>query len=225
MTTTATTATSNAAGAADTAIIGFEQADFDVFKLDGLDERMAAIQERIQPKFRAIGGHLAGELAVLSGNEMHLHIARHARRKVNPPKDTWLAVCDNKRGYKAHPHFQLGLFDDHLFLWLALIYEVPNKKNIASAYLKRMDEVIAAVPAGYEMSLDHTKKESIAVSGMSKKDWKEALVRFRDVQKAELLIGRHVPVGDPLLRDGEALLRFAAETYETLMPLYRMAQV
>jgi len=206
-------------------LAGFTQADFDVFALQGLEERMAAIQTQIQPKFRAIGEQLSVDAAVHAGNEMYLHVARHARRKVNPPKDTWLAICSNKRGYKAHPHFQLGLFDDHLFMWFALIYEVPHKSNIATAFLNQMDEVIANVPQDYVLSLDHMKKESTPISSMSKQDWKDALVRFRDVQKAELLIGRHVQANDPILQDGNALLALASSTYETLMPLYRMANL
>lgn len=210
---------------ASTPLAGFTQADFDVFLLSGLEERMAAIQNQIQPKFRALGEQLSVDAAVHAGNEMYLHVARHARRKVNPPKDTWLAICSNKRGYKAHPHFQLGLFDDHLFVWFALIYEVPNKSNIATAFLKQIDEIIATVPKDYVLSLDHMKKDSTAISTMSEQDWNDALVRFRDVGKAELLIGRHVQAGDPILQDGDALLALASSTYETLMPLYRMANV
>lgn len=210
---------------ATTSLAGFTQADFDIFGIEGLEERMSAIQNRIQPKFRALGEQLTVDTAVHAGNEMYLHIARHARRKVNPPKDTWLAICSNKRGYKAHPHFQLGLFDDHLFIWLALIYEVPNKSNIATAFLNQIDDVIAAVPAHYVLSLDHMQKESIAVSEMSRQDWSDALVRFRDVKKAELLIGLHVQADDPILRDGDALLALVSSTYETLMPLYRMANL
>ncbi|WP_337098701.1 YktB family protein [Paenibacillus sp. YIM B09110] len=206
-------------------LIGFTQEDFDVFQLEGLEERMAGIQGLIQPKFQAIGERLAGELAVHAGDEMYLHIAKHARRTVNPPKDTWLSICNNKRGYKSHPHFQLGLFDDHLFLWLALIYEVPNKSQIAAAYLDKLDDVIAAVPDNYMISLDHTMKEATRTGDMSTEDWNKALVRFRDVKKAELLIGRHIPADDALLRSGDILLKFASSTFETLMPLYRMSLV
>ncbi|MNZ91378.1 hypothetical protein D3C78_1103600 [compost metagenome] len=203
---------------------GFTQADFNVFQLQGLEERMAAIQQRIQPKFHAIGQQLSAEVAVQAGNEMFLHVAKHARRKVNPPKDTWLAICDNKRGYKSHPHFQLGLFDDHLFLWLAFIYELPNKKRIAAAFLDQIDAVRAAVPIDYVLSMDHMKKDAVVVGDMSEQDWSNALTRFRDVQKAELLIGRHIQADDALLRDGAALLQYASTTFETLMPLYRMAE-
>ncbi|SFE12998.1 Uncharacterized protein YktB, UPF0637 family [Paenibacillus algorifonticola] len=204
---------------------GFTQEDFDVFQLQGLEERMAGIQEKIQPKFRAIGERLRTELSMQAGDEMFLHVAKHARRSVNPPKDTWLAICNNKRGYKAHPHFQLGLFDDHLFIWFALIYETPNKSRIASAYLNELDEVIAQVPSSYVISLDHMKKESAAVSEMSHEQWKHALVRFRDVKKSELLIGQHIAADDPILRDGEALVKLAFSTYESLLPLYRRSLV
>lgn len=204
-------------------IPGFGPSDFDAFSLPGLDERMAAIQKRIQPKFKAIGGKLAAELSVMTGHEMFLHIARHARRKVNPPKDTWLAICANKRGYKAHPHFQLGLFDDHLFLWFALIYEAPNKRAVAQAMLNDLDAIADAIPPHFAVSLDHTKKDSLTAGAMSRDDWTSALIRLRDVQKAELLVGRHIDAGDPLLRDGEALCQHAADVYEQLLPLYRVA--
>jgi len=204
---------------------GFDQQDFDVFQKEGLEERMAGIQSLIQPKFRAIGERLCVDAALFSGNEMFLHIAKHARRKVNPPKDTWLAICGNKRGYKAHPHYQLGLFDDHLFLWLALIYEIPNKKAIASAFLDQIDEVIDLVPSDFVLSQDHMKKEAQSVASMSKDAWAAALTRFRDVQKVELLIGRQVMADDPILQDGNALHKLASTTFEQLAPLYRLSFV
>src|SRR5690625_5408059 len=77
---------------------------------------MTAIQERIQPKFKKIGEALTEDVRAMVGSDMHLHIAKHARRTVNPPNDTWMAIAGNKRGYKKHPHFQVGLWDDHLFI-------------------------------------------------------------------------------------------------------------
>src|SRR6478735_5437092 len=120
---------------------GFTQDDFDTFAIDGLDGRMEAIRERIQPKFKALGDSLAQDLSLFAGTEMFLHIAKHLRRKINPPVDTWMAICPNKRGYKQVPHFQVGLFDDRVFIWLALIYELPNKSNIATTYLKHIKTI------------------------------------------------------------------------------------
>jgi len=202
---------------------GFTKDDFAVFHINGLSERMTGIAERIRPKFQRIGEQLAAEISPLAGDEMYLHIAKHARRTVNPPKDTWLALCSNKRGYKAHPHFQVGLFDDHLFIWLALIYEVPAKKSIASAFLNDLDEIIELVPKDYVLSQDHMKKEATSVSELDEGAWKTILTRFRDVGKAELLIGRHLTPDDPIVGDEEALIAYAASTFQQLMPLYLKA--
>ncbi|MDM5213529.1 YktB family protein [Peribacillus sp. RS7] len=199
---------------------GFTKNDFDTFNIEGLDGRMKAIQERIQPKFQSIGQTLTDDLSLNLGNEMFLHIARHARRSVNAPKDTWLAIAANKRGYKQHPHFQIGLFDDHVFIWLAFIYELPNKEQIAKNFLKNMKEIKTTVPNDFVVSLDHMKKDAIS---MKEIDLKESLERFRDVKKAEFLLGRHIPANDPILTDGNAFLNVAKETFETLIPLYKLS--
>ncbi|WP_163184292.1 YktB family protein [Neobacillus sedimentimangrovi] len=199
---------------------GFTEHDFDTFNIEGLEARMQAIEERIRPKFRIIGHSLTDDLSASLGREMFLHIAKHARRTVNPPKDTWLAIASNKRGYKQHPHFQIGLFDDHVFIWLAFIYELPNKTEIAKTFLKNLPTIKKTVPNDFVVSLDHTKKEAIS---MKEIDLKAALERFRDVKKAEFLIGRHIDANDPILSDGNAFMNIAKETFETLIPLYKLA--
>ncbi|OMP68482.1 YktB family protein [Domibacillus epiphyticus] len=199
---------------------GFTQSDFDTFLIEGLDERMAAIQERIQPKFKEIGTNLTADLSALLGNEMFLHIAKHARRKVNPPNDTWMAIAGNKRGYKQHPHFQIGLFDDHVFIWLAFIYELPQKSDIAKTFLENIDIIEKNVPNNYVISLDHMKKDAVSLEEI---DLKESLKRFRDVKKAEFLIGRHIAANDPILQDGTRFYELAKETFETLIPLYKLS--
>ncbi len=202
---------------------GFRPTDFDTFYIEGLEGRMEAIRERIQPKFKAIGDALCSEIAILAGNDMHVHIAKHARRKTNAPKDTWMAFCHNKKGYKQHPHFQIGLFDDHVFIWLALIYELPNKIKIADTYLSKLKKVRSSIPDHYVLSMDHMKKEAAIIGNFKQKQFQEAVERFRDVKSAELLIGRHLKADDPVLQDGDAFLLTAKETIETLMPLYRLA--
>lgn len=197
---------------------GFEQKDFDTFSIDGLDARMEAIQNRIQPKFKEIGSELTDHLSLMLGNEVYLHIARHARRTVNPPNDTWLAIADNKRGYKKHPHFQVGLFDSHVFIWLALIYELDHKKSIAEAFIDSFEE-IKSLPDHYVVSLDHMKKDAIPMADLELKD----VQRFRDVKKCEFLIGQHLLPDDERTKDGDKFLETAKETFESLIPLYQKA--
>lgn len=197
---------------------GFQKIDFDTFLIDGLPGRMEAIQTRIQPKFKEIGSELVDYLSAHLGNEVYLHIARHARRKVNPPNDTWLAIADNKRGYKKHPHFQVGLFDDRIFIWLALIYEVNNKEEIAKRFLSSFNE-LKQLPDDFVVSFDHMKKDTIPLQQLEI----QHLERFRDVKKAELLIGKHILKEDPIAGDGTQLLEIIKDTYQALLPFYRKA--
>ncbi|MDC3416525.1 YktB family protein [Aquibacillus salsiterrae] len=197
---------------------GFTQEDFDTFLIEGLDERMEAIRSRIQPKFKMIGDELVQHLSSSLGDELYLHIARHARRSVNPPKDTWLAIAENKRGYKKHPHFQVGLFDDHLFIWFALIYELPNKSEIAQRFINELGS-LKQLPSDFVFSLDHTKKGSFPVTSLEFNH----LERFRDVKKAEFLIGRHVAATNKLITNGEELLKHIKDTFDHLLPFYKQA--
>lgn len=199
--------------------VGFTKNDFDTFNIEGLDARMEAIEERIRPKFREIGQLLTNELSVSIGEEMFLHIAKHARRTVNAPKDTWLAISGNKRGYKQHPHFQVGLFDDHVFIWLAFIYELPNKEEIAKMFLKKLKTIKTSIPNDFVVSQDHMKKSATSLKEI---DLKKALERFRDVKKAEFLIGRQIAANDPILTNGAAFMDVVRNTFETLIPLYKL---
>lgn len=199
---------------------GFQQRDFDTFKIDGLEERMIAIQERIQPKFQAIGDELTDYLSEKLENEMFLHIARHARRTVNAPNDTWSAYCHNKRGYKKHPHFQVGLYDDHLFVWLAFIYELPHKQEIAKIFIDHIEDIEHTIPKNYVVSIDHMKKNATSMEDL---DLRETLNRFKNVKKAEFLIGKHFDVNDPILQNGESLINEIKDIYDTLIPIYKIS--
>jgi len=200
---------------------GFFKEDFAVFSIDGLPERMTAIKSNIQPKFQIIGKDLCETLTSETGNEMFLHIAKHARRTVNPPHDTWLAICDNNRGYKQHPHFQVGLFDDHLFIWLAYIYELPNKDSIANVFLDHLQQLADTIPDHYVISQNHLQKAATPVSEI---DLQKVLTRFRDVKKAEFLVGKHIKITDPLLQDGEKLVIDIKETFKLLLPIYQLSK-
>ena len=204
-------------------LTGFEQRDFDVFKIEGLDERMKAIQTIIQPKFSSLGEELVPFLENQLEQEMHLHIARHARRTVNPPNDTWMAISSSKRGYKKMPHFQVGLWDDHLFIWLAFIYELPEKEKIAQSFIENFDDVVATFPQNGWISSDHMKKEGKKVSTLNEGDLLHSLERFQNVKKAELLIGKRFFPTDDIVNDPQALIDEIKSTYKKLLPLYRQS--
>jgi uncharacterized protein YktB (UPF0637 family) len=204
---------------------GFSNQDFDVFTVDGLDERMELIQTRIQPKFATLGEHFAPTLSTMTGDEMHYHVAKHARRTVNPPKDTWVALASSKRGYKKLPHFQIGLFESHLFVWFAVIYESPIKQDFAGILEKNLSEVQDNIPDHFVWSSDHTQPDATSNKEAQKGELKHMLERLKSVKKAELLCGIHLNRNDPTVKKGQQLVKKIEETYQTLMPLYKFAQL
>src|SRR5690625_4428058 len=187
---------------------GFTQHDFNTFKIEGLENRMEAIRERIQPKFKMIGEDMTHYLTELLQTEMHLHVAQHARRTVNAPNDTWSAYCHNKRGYKKHPHFQIGLFDDRLFVWLAFIYELPYKKEIAELFLDHLDDLNETIPSDYVISMDHMKKDATPMNGI---DLQATLERFKDVKKLNFLLGSNLTPWIRFYKMGNNLLTKSKE--------------
>ncbi|MGG1661765.1 YktB family protein [Brevibacillus sp. NRS-1366] len=202
---------------------GFAQEDFDVFSIDGLDQRMDAIKTIIRPKLEALGQQFAPLLSISCGHEMFYHVAKHARRTVNPPVDTWVAWAADKRGYKKHPHFQIGLWGTHLFVWYAVIYEAPSKGAISQAMKENMDEILELIPDHFHWSPDHTQPASTAQHELGKEGVAKLVDRLAQVKKAELLCGITIDRNDPILLDGNALVARLETTFAVLTKLYNLS--
>ncbi|WLD95010.1 YktB family protein [Alkalihalobacillus sp. AL-G] len=203
---------------------GFTNKDFDVFKINGLEQRMEAIKSRIRPKFEDLGEHFAPFLTAATGDEMFYHTAKHARRSVNPPEDTWVAFSSNKRGYKQHPHFQIGLFKTHLFVWFAVIYEAPIKESFASILEKNQSEVLKAIPDNFVWSIDHTKPDAISHKEVENGEFPKMTHRLKEVKKAEILCGIHIQRDNPVLKKPVQLQTQIEQAFQSLVPLYQYAQ-
>ncbi|WP_211745364.1 DUF1054 domain-containing protein [Paenibacillus sp. Marseille-Q4541] len=201
----------------------FTSEDFDVFDIPGLEPRMELLIDRIRPKLNEIGTETAPFLSNLVGEEMFVHVAKHARRTVNPPNDTWVAIANNKRGYKAHPHFQVGMFGTHVFVIFAIIYESNNKEVFAEALSRQIEDVQEQIPNHFYWSTDHMVPEGTLHKDLSKADFEKMAERLKTVKKSEILCGLRIEQDDPLLRDGEAFGQKAQEVFSQLAPLYKMA--
>ncbi|MFC5467238.1 YktB family protein [Cohnella suwonensis] len=202
---------------------GFRDSDFEVFEIEGLEARMEALIDRVRPKFHALGETASASLAALTGEEMFVHVAKHARRTVNPPNDSWVAFANNKRGYKAYPHFQIGLWSTHVFVQFAIIYECPGKERFAERALTELGSLRKSIPDDFVWSKDHMVPTGLKHGELSDEELADLLNRLKTVKASELTCGIHIRRGDPILADGEAFLRLAEQTFRTLLPLYRMA--
>jgi uncharacterized protein YktB (UPF0637 family) len=203
---------------------GFKKEDFDVFLIEGLDARMDVLKERIRPKLEYLGQYFADHLAALTGDEMFVHVAKHARRTVNPPKDTWVAVANNPRGYKMMPHFQIGLWNTHLFIWFAVIYESPAKEEIGKRFEKKINKIYKEIPKDFYWSLDHTKPETIQHKEVSKDELLSFFKRLETVKKAEILCGLTLDRDEVVNIGPDGLLKQIDHVFNVVSPLYKIAQ-
>lgn len=193
--------------------------DFEVFEIDGLEERMEALTTHIRPKFHQLGEEYATYFSAKTGEQFFPHVAKHARRTVNPPKDSWVAFAPYKRGYKALPHFQIGLWGTHLFVVFAIIYEAPQKKEMAERLLSKID-LINNLSDDYVLSRDHMSPTVYPLSEYRGEKLEKLLVRLRDVKKGEFLVGRHLSKEQANELSYEQFMQFTTETFDHLLPIY-----
>ena len=89
------------------ATLGFSRGDFAVFSIEGFSARMQKIYELVRPRLVRLGNELAPELARNLHMEFFPHVAKHQRRTVNPPPETWAAWGPSPKGYKRYGYLAL----------------------------------------------------------------------------------------------------------------------
>lgn len=197
----------------------FTQTDFDVFNIDGLENRMAALIETTRPKLEQLGEHFSTYITEMTGDETYAHVAKHARRTTNPPDDTWVAFSTNPRGYKMMPHFQIGLYNSHAFCMYGIIYESKDKKRLAENWLKNMEK-FDKLPEDYQISLDHMKPAKTPLNELAEDELEKGLIRLRDVKKGEFLVGKVYKPGDEALNSDEVFIKDLERVMENLVQFY-----
>ncbi|TKI48562.1 YktB family protein [Lysinibacillus tabacifolii] len=197
--------------------------DFNVFQINGLEQRMDALNSCVRPKFNKLGENFSAFFSSHLGEEFYPHVAKHARRTVNPPNDSWVAFAPYKRGYKALPHFQIGLWSTHLFIVFAIIYEAPQK-NLMAQRLLANKPLLQQLPNDYIVSGDHMSPEAISIEDAKEEKLDELLIRLRDVKKGEFLVGRHIPREDAIKLSVSQFQQLVEETFTALLPIYKIIQ-
>lgn len=201
----------------------FTSEDFEVFTVQGLEPRMEQLIAQVRPKLTIMGQQLSPCLSALCGEEMFPHVAKHARRTINPPDDTWVAWAPNRRGYKAYPHFQVGLWSTHLFVQFAIIYESNNKIVFAEQLEKQLDNIRGTIPEHFFWSLDHMQPGVTLHSQMTDESFMQLIYKLRHVKKSEIMCGIQIQRDDPILTDGTALEARIEQTFEQVLPLYQLS--
>ncbi|MDT6980990.1 DUF1054 family protein [Levilactobacillus zymae] len=193
----------------------YQDSDFAVFDDGTLPGRLAKIRAIIDPKFTATVAALQPQLAQV-GVPVYPHLALHRRRTKNPPPDTWVALSTSKRGYKMLPHFEFGLWDDQLYIWLVVLQEAKDRQTVIG---RVNPQTVAALPTNFEWANDHTDKtvhQPLTAAG-----W-DQLMAVQSQKHAEWLIGRtFAPESAFFTGDAATQLATIQTTIAALVPVYR----
>ncbi|SFB85223.1 Uncharacterized protein YktB, UPF0637 family [Alkalibacterium subtropicum] len=195
----------------------FEKSDFNLFTIEGLDERMSVIRESIQPVFQHFGDTYIEDVNEYTGFDGSFHIAQHRRRTTNPPESTWSAIGGNKRGYKKYPHIQIGINEEYIFMFLSLI-DNPKHEKLMADYLLNHPTLWNDLPDDYYVSGDHTKT---AIEKAGAETVEKTLRRLIKVKKGEIMIGRILTPDSMSLADPDKQEAFFKETLDVLLPIYK----
>jgi uncharacterized protein YktB (UPF0637 family) len=204
---------------------GWTSKDFEVFHIAGFEERMDAIRERIQPKLDALGQDVAPFLEEETGTEWFHHVAKHMRRSVNPPADTWVALNRVKRGYKATVHFSCGLSGRGANVAVVVKPECIERdvfadglQHNAAALVRRFREeeglFIGDVP-------NAPKPDLQAAAGATEADWVAHAARLLRNKSYEFEAGYRLEPEEVSGWDGERFVREALERMRAMLPLYK----
>jgi uncharacterized protein YktB (UPF0637 family) len=202
----------------------FGAADFRVFEVKGFAQRMSEIRARIRPKLETLGQRLLPELSRAIGAEAFAHVARHARRTVNPPEDTWVAFASDRRGYKTHCHFKVAISRNAVRFLFEVGPEHADKKRWAAAWKKsapKLGPVLNRMKGLAYFKNEHDEQPAALLADLSVDELGalgDETMRTRDGQ---FVVGRVVPASEAA-RWTEAQYRVAVlETVRALSPLCR----
>ncbi|MDN2453809.1 DUF1054 family protein [Lactobacillus sp. UCMA15818] len=192
---------------------------FNVFLVQGLDERMQVIRENVQPEFKVLAGKLIPFFESQCGKEFYAHVAQHRRRTKYAPEITWCAFSQQKRGYKMEPHFQIAVNKDYLALWLSFIDNPKGEEKMAAAFVNNPEKIFA-LPKDFDVSLDHTKSKTEKVGSVN---LIEDLKRWENIKKGEFQIGKVFPKEYFKKNGSEEFITTMYNVFAKLVPVYQAA--
>ena len=201
----------------------FTAKDFRVFEISSFGRRMTALRSRISPKLSDIGAGLAPGLSALVDQPVHLHVAKHMRRRVNPPDDTWAAFGLDKRGYKKDAHFKVAVSRNCVRLLFEVGPEYYEKAEWALRWNRDIRNVAETLTSLKNLSWfkdEHDEQPGADLAGWSIADFRSLsrdLTRSRDGQ---IVLGRRIDHDDMVGMDAGSFTRAALTTFRALAPVF-----
>jgi uncharacterized protein YktB (UPF0637 family) len=200
------------------AALGFNHADFKVFELEDFNERMQQIYAHVRPKLLRLGDELAPELARRLHTEFFPHVAKHARRTVNPPPETWAAFGPSPKGYKRFGYLALCVSAVGIHARAVVKPEADRRAEIGQLLQMRKGELARAFSGTRIGQYDKWGFSQMPDESAADEDFFSALGRNLGKKSGGLDVGFGWPIKAAVRLDRDELIDAFAE----LEPLYRL---
>jgi uncharacterized protein YktB (UPF0637 family) len=197
---------------------------FRVFEIPDFAGRMGAIREQIRPKLTALGESLAPHIGRLVKGEVFAHVAKHARRTVNPPEDTWVAFGPDRRGYKKHAHFKVAVSKNCIRLLFEVGPEHQDKRGWGAQWERRGKELAAALSRAAGIGWfknEHDEDPAAAVKDIGQEQLRALLEELSRRRDGQLVFGRRLSRAEVTGMTAQAFEKTALDTFRALALLYR----
>jgi len=202
----------------------FAASDFRVFEIPDFAGRMQAIGQQVRPKLTALGEGLASGIGRLVGAEVFAHVAKHARRTVNPPEDTWVAFGPDRRGYKKHAHFKVAVSKNCVRLLFEVGPEHQDKGGWAAHWGRRGGELAGVLSRGMGIRWfknEHDEDPAAAVKDVGQEQLRALLQELSRRRDGQFVLGRRLSRAEVTGMTPQAFEKTALDTFRVLAPLYR----
>ena len=198
--------------------LGFTLTDFEVFKVEGFSERMEQIYEHVRPKLIRLGDELAPEIARKLHMEFFPHVARHARRTVNPPSETWAAFGPSPRGYKRYGYLALCISGLGLHARAVVKSEADNRPAMARGLQRQAAHLAKSLRGAAIARYDRWDFRALPQGITAGADFFPALGEELKKKTGGIDVGFGWRVRDAIRLERDELL----DAFRELEPLYRV---
>ena len=205
-------------GRSELSTLGFKPRDFEVFAVEGFSARMGLLYEHVRPRLVKLGFELAPELSRKLHLESFPHVARHARRTVNPPAETWAAFGPSPKGYKRYGYLALCISQAGLHARAVVKSEADHRPEMGAKIRAKASELAKSFRGAKIAHYERWDFRNLPATVAAEPNFFEAIADALDHKTGVLDVGFGWKVRDALHLERAELL----EAFAELEPLYRI---
>jgi uncharacterized protein YktB (UPF0637 family) len=174
----------------------------------------------VRPKLTALGESLQPALKKLAKSDVFPHVAKHMRRTVNPPPETWIAFGPSARGYKKCGYFGVVLSRGGLHTRIVVKDEAPDRPQMAKVLIDRADALAKVFAEHTVARYDRWNYAGMPALATPTADFWQEVAEALAKKTGGLDVGLGWPVNRALKLTDKKIL----EAFASLLPLYEITR-